>query len=79
MNVKTPNYALTEAYSCTSNNGGDYKVLDAGTFVRPIELRYVPKHVVEDHRWRYFNPAEQIFCFTSIGIVPIPRDRIQER
>lgn len=61
------------------NHGAyDVKTIPAGTFVRPIEYQYVPKHVKEDDRWtRNFNPETEIYCHTSYGMVPVPRKSIR--
>lgn len=77
--MKTPNYRLTDAVSLPSGSyrDGD-KDLSAGDFVRPIELVYVPKHVVDDERWKWFNKETEVFCYTKKGIVPIPKFKIRE-
>lgn len=82
----TPNYVLTEQH--TFGKYGDKQVIEAGTFIRPIELRYVPKHVTEDpQRYNYdvtswklsgFEADRDVYCYTPRhGIVNIPRDRIR--
>ncbi len=50
----------------------------AGTFVRPIDLKYVPKHITDDERWKYFDKNTDVFCYYSGGIVPIPKALIRE-
>lgn len=75
--MSTPDYVLVQAYFYSSSLY-DSKSLDAGAFVRPIELCYVPKHVVEDKRWSGFNKNTDVFCFTSLGIVPIPRAHMRK-
>jgi hypothetical protein len=74
--VKTPDYALTEEYSY--NEGYDKKTVSAGTFVRPIETRYVPKHVTEDERWKYIKNDEYVFCYWREGIMPFPRKIVRQ-
>lgn len=78
--MKTPDYILKEEYSYPSGKGAshDLKVLKAGAFVRPIEQRYVPKHVLEDERWRWFSPKLEVFVYTSQGIVVVPKNIIRE-
>ncbi len=80
MMVRTPNYRLTEELSIQSRKGGysDPVTLPAGTFVRPIHIDYVPKHVINDKRWEYFNPNTDVFAYTSIGIVMIPKNIMRE-
>lgn len=75
---RTPNYRLMEDFVVAASGGsymmgGDYKTLPEGSYVRPIELAYVPKHVLEDKRWQHFNKDKEIFVYTKIGIVPVPK------
>lgn len=78
--MKTPNYVLKEEHKYPSAKGSmhDLKVLPIGSFVRPIEPQYVPKHVIDDERWRWFAPKVEVFAYTSQGIIVIPRNIIRE-
>ncbi len=78
--MKTPNYILKEDYSYPSAKGNshDLKILKAGAFVRPIQIQYVPKHVLEDERWRWIMTKTETFAYTSQGIVVIPLNIIRE-
>lgn len=76
MSVRTPNYRLIQDHTVSSGSGlmgADYKTLPAGSYVRPIELSYVPPHVKEDSRWKYFNKELEVFAYTKFGIIPIPK------
>lgn len=77
MSIKTTNYALTEPFSYQEGRY-DTKTLPAGAFVRPIELVYVPKHVIEDSRWSSFNKKTDVFCYCRWGVIPIPRNLLRE-
>lgn len=55
----------------------DVKIIPAGTFVKPIELRYLPKHVVDDPRWNEYDVEISVFCYTSYGIIPLPRSLLR--
>lgn len=77
MSVKTPNYILSEDVSIDRSIYDD-KTLKAGTFVRPIEVQYVPKHVLENPRYAFVDQEKEVFCYTRYGIVPIPRKYIRE-
>lgn len=78
--VRTPNYVLSEPfiYSVYGHGPMDSRTLEAGTFVRPIELYYVPKHVTEDPQNRGFDKAKEVYCYCHFGIIPIPRKIIRE-
>jgi hypothetical protein len=75
--MKTPNFRMTEPHSLPGEKMGEYS-LTTGDFVRPIIIDYVPKHVVDDGRWRGFNKDTEIFCYTKKGIVPIPKHKVKE-
>ncbi len=74
---RTPNYSLIESYTYYLSPG-DSLTLPAGTFVRPIELTYVPKHVLEDPRKVGFNKEAEVYCYCRHGIIAIPRKIIKE-
>lgn len=77
MSSRTPNYVLSVSvvlkYSDT-----DSKVLDAGTFVRPVEYQYVPAHVIGDKRWRWFDKETDVFVYTSVGFIAIHKKNVRE-
>lgn len=84
--MKTPNYVLIEDVQVNLGvaSGGwnmpaDYKVLPAGSFVRPINYDYVPKHVLEDPKWKNFNSEKEIFCYTKLGFIAIEKKMLRER
>lgn len=72
--VKTANYMLYEQVEIY-RGPQDTKVLPKGTFVSPIELRYVPQHVREGERTSIhkFDESQEVYCHTQFGIVAISR------
>ncbi len=52
------------------------KILPAGSFVRPIEWCWVPKHILDDSRFKYGNIDLEVMCYTRYGFVKIRRDNI---
>lgn len=75
--MKTPNYVLTAAH--TYHFGPhDTKVFDAGTFVRPIEKRWLPKHVLEHKDNRWVDHSREVFCYTRWGILLLPRNILRQ-
>jgi hypothetical protein len=72
---RSSNYRLKEDFYFGSTYGSyqDGKKLPAGTYIRPIDLSYVPNHVINDQRWRHFNSELEVFCYTRFGIIPIPK------
>ena len=74
--MPTPNFVLMDYF--TSGSISDQKILPPGTFVRPIDVRYVPDHVLNDPRWVFFNKEKEVFCYTSIGIVAIKKDLLRQ-
>lgn len=77
MIPRTPNYRLNSSVRITYSTH-DTKIIEAGTFVRPIQLEYVPKHVTENPLWKGFDKEKDVFCYCSIGIISIPKKYVQE-
>lgn len=76
MWVRTPNYVLS--VSMTLSMGSHEKItMAAGSFVRPIHLGYVPKHVIDDPRWKDFDPRFEVFCFCRYGIIPFTKSAVR--
>jgi hypothetical protein len=77
MSERTPNFVTNEPIDI---NYGKYdtKVIPVGSFVRPIEYQYVPKHILDDKRWERFDKETEIFVFTRYGFVPVKRTSIRE-
>jgi len=73
--MQTPNYALIQDVMC-ENGGADPKRLPAGSYVRPIEFKYVPKHITSQHR--FFDEETSVFCYTRYGIIPIARNLLRQ-
>lgn len=74
---RAPDYALMEDFTYKVGLW-ESKVMPAGTFLRPVELCYVPKHVVDDSRWSRYDKINDIFCYSSYGFIPIPRKLIRQ-
>lgn len=85
--MKIPNYILDRDFLHYFNPQNSI-TLTSGMFVKPIERRYVPKHILDAADWSIFNDKKRVyemhddstavFCYTSKGIVLIPRDFIRE-
>ena len=94
--MKTSDFVLTSDFTWWV--GENYSALDArtlpqGSFVRPLELHYVPKHCLaerENSFWTHvpdswggqkirksFDPLTEVFCYTRYGIITIPRQFIR--
>lgn len=63
---RAPNYRLKT----------DFKELPQHSFVNPISLKWVPEHLIEEAE--YFNPEREVFCYTAIGTILIPKEIIEE-
>lgn len=75
----TPNYVLTESYSYSAGSSNhDSKTLAAGSFVRPIDPRYVPKHVLDNPKYVWFNKNTEVFVYCKYGIIVVPLNIIRE-
>lgn len=77
--MRVQEYMTKEDCSINVNFGGN-KTLEAGSFVKPINEYYLPRHVKDSEqfqRWCYNKNHETwVYCF--YGIVLIPTKVIRE-
>lgn len=74
--MRTPNYVINCDMTISTDMIGIQKVLPAGSFVRPIERTYVPKHVLvkyKDSSSEYYE-----FCYCYYGIIPVPKSYLRQ-
>ena len=69
--MKTPDYVLSEDFKKLDANW-EAKIIPAGTFVRPIDERYVPDHVKKDRLNMLMRTEHDVYCYTPMGIILIP-------
>lgn len=80
MSIKTPNIALNKAVALpTGSVGSEQKILPAGSYVKPIEYCYIPKHVLNAPQNKYFDQKLEIFVHTKYGIFRMFREHLSER
>ncbi len=73
MSVRPQEYCTSEAFEHRPGMSGQVSwTLPAGSFVKPIELRWVPKHVLENRDF-WYSPQNDIYVYCRFGIIPIPR------
>jgi hypothetical protein len=77
MSIPTPNYVLTEELSMADGRGG-HKVLPSGSFIRPIDKKYLPKHVLEDDKFKGYNIDSYEFCYSSAGIILVHKSQLRQ-
>lgn len=77
MSLPTPNWVLNEDHSIWSG-AFDTKVLKEGTFARPIAIEYVPSHIKEAEQNKNFNADKEVYCYTPIGIIAIPINKLRK-
>lgn len=75
MSIKTPNYVLVSEL-IVSIDFRSSKVLPEGSFVRPIDPRWIPKHIAE--MYPGFDKVNQVFAYTHYGIVVIPKTLMRQ-
>lgn len=66
-----PNFVLNSDYKIN-----DEAALPKGSYVVPIKVQYIPKHVL--NAYPFFNKDMSTFCYTKYGIIPILRSYIDE-
>lgn len=74
--MKTPDYVLDSDCEMV-DEFWNKKTIPAGTFVKPIDFYYVPKHVREMPLNRYYDKDKETFCYCSYGIVLLPKNKIR--
>lgn len=72
---RAPHFTLSDAVKVYIGYGEPLE-LPQGAFVRPIDERYVPKHILEDTTRLRSN--DEVFCYTRYGIIPILKSMIRE-
>ena len=77
--MATPDYVLTEDYNHYVGPH-DTRILKAGSFVRPIEFEYLPKHITDnkDNAWAA-KYSSKSFCYTFYGIILIPTELLRRK
>lgn len=75
--MKTPDYVLTEEINILDERWNKIPI-PSGTFMRPIDFRYVPKHVIDNPLHRWFNKDTEVFCYCYMGIVIVDISKIRE-
>jgi hypothetical protein len=76
--MSTPNYVTKEDFRFMSDSLWNEKVLESGTFVRPIELAYVPKHIRDNPMNRWFDAEKEVYVYCSFGIIAIPKNIVRK-
>lgn len=75
--MRTSNYRLNQQHTW-SQGVHDSKCLPQGSYISPVKIEYVPKHIIEKACHQWFNSEMEIFCFTREGFVAIPKYKIRE-
>ena len=71
---RAPNYRLKVDVMSAGN-----VLLEAGSFVRPVEDRYLPDHMKDDMKeQRLFFGDKVVSCYTAKGFVLVNRDQLEE-
>lgn len=52
--------------------------IPAWSFVKPVELKYVPEHIKEKFEVRFIDEATHVFCYTRYGFHLLPRRILEE-
>lgn len=74
--AKMPEYILDQEYRYGPMN--DPQILPQGSFVKPIEYMWVPKHVIDGEPGKYFNKLTDMFYYTKYGFVAIPTKYVRK-
>lgn len=75
--MRTPNHALKEDYHFGPLN--DKRTLPRGSYVKVIEDRNLPKHILDSSDYKWLDPSLKAWCYTRYGIVAVDRNLLEER
>ncbi len=70
--MKRLTYVLTKDHT-VSLGPHDSITLPQGSFVVPMDPRWVPKHIKESDAGRYILPSLESFVYTKYGILVVPK------
>ncbi len=73
--MSTPDYMLTEDFNYQPTRPNSF-VIAAGTFLRPIDFYYVPRHIREENK--FFNKETEVYCYCYYGILVFPKEVIRK-
>lgn len=74
MRIKS--HLTTEDY--TFSRGQEMKTIPAGSYVKILSKKYVPKEVISAYQWKIMDPNSEVFCYTKYGIISIPKKILRE-
>lgn len=77
MSLPTPNYILNKQVTIHLGIKGNI-IFPEGTFVRPIEVTYLPSHITEDKEFKDFDPDKEVYCYTPKGIKRLLKDCVRK-
>jgi len=75
--LPTPNFQISKDYEVRLFSG-EFKIIKAWSFVRPIEYGNLPSHIKNAYEAIENLLIDNSFCYTIYGIVLIP-DKFIER
>jgi hypothetical protein len=77
--MRTPDYKLIKEFKHIISANDAPIIFPAGTFVRPIDFRYLPRDMQKDVDNQFLNRiGNVVFCYTSAGIIPIPKEYMRQ-
>jgi len=71
--MKTPLHITVREITIPGDNQSSL-VIPAGSFVKIIEKKYVPKHVIDRGSNQSLNLDIYVYCYTHFGIHPLRYD-----
>lgn len=74
--AKVPEFITTEDYKFGPLN--DERVLPKGSFIKPIDVYYLPKHCYNYPTTMYYNKDRDVFIYCRFGIITIPKKLVLE-
>lgn len=75
--AKTPDFITIEAWSYSKGVGQEPVQFPPGTFMRPVDTYYLPKVILDSSDYMWFNPTKEVYCYSPIGLIPVPKSLLR--
>lgn len=76
--MKIQEYCMSEDYKYVEPGTWDTNIIPRGTFVKPLSIYYVPKHIKDLPLNRFFDATNEVYVYCSYGIISVPKKFIRE-
>jgi len=77
MGIRVAEFITDEDCSVLKNDMWEKMTIPKGTFVKPIEVCYLPKHIKDGRLFKLVDFNDEVYVYSSYGIHPILRKSLR--